>query len=73
MPRLWSLVRNLWPVLLAVLYGTSQSGGLQLVDLTELAYAGKWKGMVPSAGGCDEFIRLYMFRREVERDVLTEL
>ena len=29
--------------------------------------------MLPSAGGCDEFIRLYMFRREVERDVLTEL
>ena len=45
----------------------------ELVDLTELAYAGKWKGMLPSAGGCDEFIRLYMFRREVERDVLTEL
>jgi len=45
----------------------------ELVDLTELAYGSKWKGMLPSAGGCDEFIRLYMFRREVEREVLTEL
>jgi ADP-sugar diphosphatase len=45
----------------------------ELVDLTELAYGDKWRGMLPSAGGCDEFIRLYMFRREVERAVITEL
>jgi hypothetical protein len=45
----------------------------ELVDLTELAYGDKWRGMLPSAGGCDEFLRLYMFRREVERGVLTEL
>eukprot|EP01046_Picozoa_sp_COSAG06_P013615 COSAG06_NODE_828_length_12054_cov_67.028440_3_plen_450_part_00 len=45
----------------------------ELVDLTELAYEGKWKGMFPSAGGCDEFLRLYMCRRKVEPDVLTEL
>ena len=45
----------------------------ELVDLTELAYQGKWRGMLPSAGGCDEFLRLYMFRREVEREVLTAL
>ena len=29
--------------------------------------------MLPSAGGCDEFLRLYVFRRPVEREVLTEL
>ena len=45
----------------------------ELVDLTELSYGDKWKGMLPSAGGCDEFIRLYVFRREVEREVLSEL
>ena len=45
----------------------------ELVDLTELAYGTKWKGMLPSAGGCDEFLRLYVFRRPVERAVLTEL
>jgi ADP-sugar diphosphatase len=45
----------------------------ELIDLTELAYEGKWKGMFPSAGGCDEFLRLYMCRRKVEPDVLTEL
>ena len=41
----------------------------ELVDLTELAYQGKWKGMLPSAGGCDEFLKLYVCRRQVEPDV----
>lgn len=45
----------------------------ELVDLTELAYQGKWKGMLPSAGGCDEFLRLYVCRRQVEPGVITEL
>merc|ERR1719272_144759 len=29
--------------------------------------------MVPSAGGCDEFIRLFMFRRTVDKAKLAEL
>jgi ADP-sugar diphosphatase len=45
----------------------------ELVDMTELAYGKKWRGMIPSAGGCDEFIKLYIFRRSVERDVINEL
>lgn len=45
----------------------------ELVDLTQLAYDGKWKGMFPSAGGCDEFLKLYVCRRQVEPDVITEL
>ena len=45
----------------------------ELIDLTQLAYKGKWKGMLPSAGGCDEFLRLYVCRRQVEPDVITEL
>ena len=35
------------------------------MDLTDLAYGNRWRGMIPSAGGCDEFIRLYMFHRQV--------
>ena len=45
----------------------------ELVDLTELAYGERYRGMLPSPGGCDEFIKLYSFRRVVERDVLAEL
>eukprot|EP01047_Picozoa_sp_COSAG01_P019207 COSAG01_NODE_1061_length_11887_cov_151.517557_13_plen_207_part_00 len=29
----------------------------ELVDMTELAHGDRWRGMVPSGGGCDEFIR----------------
>ena len=45
----------------------------ELIDLTGMAYGEKWQGILPSAGGCDEFIRLYMFRRVVTSDVLSEL
>jgi len=31
-----------------------------LVDMTELAYGSNWKGVYPSAGGCDEFLRLFV-------------
>jgi ADP-sugar diphosphatase len=44
-----------------------------LVDLTELAYGDRWRGVFPSAGGCDEFIRLYLYRRTVEPNVLRQL
>jgi len=43
----------------------------QLVDLTSLAYQGNHVGMYPSAGGCDEVIRLYMFRTVVNREQLN--
>eukprot|EP00729_Bicosta_minor_P001380 gene1380-19822_t len=45
----------------------------ELIDLTGMAYGEQWQGIIPSAGGCDEFIRLYMFRRVVDSDVLKEL
>jgi len=45
----------------------------ELIDLTAMAYGDKWQGILPSAGGCDEFIRLYMFRRVVDTEVLHEL
>jgi len=44
-----------------------------LVDLTELAYGSRFKGMYPSAGGCDEFIRLFVYHEEVTRDRLQDL
>lgn len=42
-------------------------------DLTDLAYGREFKGVFPSAGGCDEFIKLYMVRREVDKEVLAHL
>ena len=33
----------------------------------------QWQGMLPSAGGCDEFVRLYCFRRKVEPAMIKEL
>lgn len=45
----------------------------ELIDMTQLAYGDQWNGMIPSAGGCDEFIKLYMFRRSVEPQVIKDL
>ena len=33
-----------------------------LIDLTGLTYNGKYNGMYPSPGGCDEVIGLYLYR-----------
>lgn len=40
-----------------------------LFDMTEAAYGGAYRGVVPSAGGCDEFVRLFL----LERDMSTEV
>ena len=32
-----------------------------------------WPGIYPSVGGCDEFIRLFLFRAEVSDEKLREL
>lgn len=32
----------------------------KLIDMTELAYGDQWDGVYPSAGGCDEFLRLFV-------------
>ena len=45
----------------------------ELVDLTELAYGEEYRGVIPSSGGCDEFLRVFVFRRAVEPAVLSEL
>ena len=48
-------------------------GEEELVDLTELAYGDQYRGIFPSTGGSDEFYRMFVFRRAVEPEVLTEL
>lgn len=44
-----------------------------LIDLTELAYGDKWKGVYTTAGACDEFLRILLDRREVNESELQSL
>jgi len=44
-----------------------------LVDLTEFAYQKRFRGMYPSAGGCDEFLRLFVYQETVSREKLESL
>jgi len=44
----------------------------KLIDLTQLAFNNKFPGVYPSPGGCDEFIRLYVYREEVTDEKLAE-
>jgi len=48
-----------------------------LIDLTHLAYrlkeSEKFMGMYPSPGGCDEYIRLFVYREEVDDKKLADL
>lgn len=45
----------------------------KLIDLTALAYGDKFLGMYPSAGGCDEFLRLFAYRTEMEMATIQKL
>ncbi|KAF9359124.1 hypothetical protein BGX34_008533 [Mortierella sp. NVP85] len=45
----------------------------KLIDMTELAYGSDWKGVYPSAGGCDEFLRLFASTRDMEWNELQAL
>jgi len=46
-----------------------------LVDLTQLAYGNDHHhgGMIPSAGGCDEFLRLFLYRANCSEEFLSTL
>ena len=44
-----------------------------LIDLTEFAWKGKAKGMYLSPGGCDEFIRIMAYEKEVEEPFIEAL
>ena len=45
----------------------------QLIDLTEFAFQGKSKGVYLSPGGCDEFIRIFAYEKEVEEKFIQDL
>jgi len=45
----------------------------ELYDLTALAYGNRFHGMYPSAGGCDEFLKLYLYRRYMSREAMELL
>jgi len=38
-----------------------------------LAYKGKFSGIMPSPGGCDEYLKLFVYREEVSQAKITEL
>jgi len=44
-----------------------------LVDLTDFAYGDRFRGMYPSAGGCDEFLRLFVYQEEITSEKLESL
>ncbi|EAL71818.1 hypothetical protein DDB_G0271376 [Dictyostelium discoideum AX4] len=45
----------------------------KLIDLTKLAYGTEVDGVYPSPGGCDEFIRLFLFRETLDQSKIDEL
>ncbi|KAF8974856.1 hypothetical protein BGZ46_009656 [Entomortierella lignicola] len=45
----------------------------KLIDMTKLAYGSDWSGVYPSAGGCDEFLRLFVSCKDMKWDELQAL
>ncbi|KAK4516879.1 uncharacterized protein ATC70_000206 [Mucor velutinosus] len=45
----------------------------ELVDMTDMAYGDKWRGVYPSAGGSDEFLRLFACIKHLEKSQIDEL
>lgn len=41
--------------------------------MTQLAYGDKWKGVYPSAGGSDEFLRLFVCIKHMEKSEIENL
>ena len=41
-----------------------------LVDMTRKVYGDKYPGMFPSPGGCDEYIKLFLYETEVSQEEL---
>eukprot|EP00435_Cladocopium_sp_Y103_P028550 s428_g7.t1 len=44
-----------------------------LLDMTALVYGEEFEGMYPSVGACDEFIRLFLFRRRMRQAEILSL
>jgi len=45
----------------------------ELTDLTALTYSDRWRGVYPSAGGSDEFLRLFLCTKEIGHGKLESL
>ncbi|KAG0794297.1 hypothetical protein G6F57_007684 [Rhizopus arrhizus] len=45
----------------------------ELVDMTELAYGDQWRGVYTSAGGSDEFLRLFTCIKHMKKSEIDEL
>lgn len=45
----------------------------RMIDLTELAYGSKWRGIFPSPGTSDEFFRIFLHRAPINRSELDAL
>ena len=44
-----------------------------LFDLTGQVYGDRYPGVYPSAGGCDEFLRLFLYRKTISKPELLKL
>ena len=44
-----------------------------LIDMTELAYGNQYKGAYPSPGGSDEFMRLCLCVKDMNKDDIQQL
>lgn len=42
----------------------------QLVDMTAAVYGSKYPGIYPSPGGCDEYIKLFLYEKDVTKEEL---
>lgn len=44
--------------------------GASLVDMTEKVYGNRYPGIYPSPGGCDEYIKLFLYEKDVSEEEL---
>jgi len=44
----------------------------KLIDLTKSTYGDRYSGIIPSAGGCDEFVCCYLYKEQVTEQKLKE-
>lgn len=44
-----------------------------LVDMTAMVYDERWKGIYLSVGLCDEFLRFFLYRKDVTREELEDI
>lgn len=45
----------------------------ELVDLSRLFYGGRWGGIYPSPGACDEIVHIFFCKKEVEKEMIKSI